>query len=74
MKSYSPKGRVVSIAGIEYPDAVIDVHGCRIKGKFGSYFLAEVNVNDRTVARAKHSDWRTAYKMLEIELSKRFVT
>lgn len=73
MKSYSPKGRVVSIAGIAYPDAVIEVRGARIKGKLGGQFLAEVNVNNNTIVRAKDRDWRKAYKMLEIELSKRFV-
>lgn len=73
MKSYSPKGRVANIADIVYPNAIIEVRGVRIKGVRGGNFIAEVNINNNTVVRAQHKDWRKAYKMLEIELSKRFV-
>lgn len=73
MKSYSPKGRVANIASIAYPNAIIEVRGTRVKGRFGGNFLVQVNINNNTVVRAQHKDWRKAYKMLEIELSKRFV-
>ena len=69
-KSTSPKAQAAQLAEIAYPGSQIEVRGTRVKGKFGGYFLAEVYVNDRSVARARHRDWRTAYKGLNIEMSK----
>jgi hypothetical protein len=70
MNNTSPKGKVANLAGLVYPGSNVEVHGTRVKGHFGGYFLAEINVNDHTVARSRHQNWRKAYKGLEIELSK----
>jgi hypothetical protein len=53
-----------------YPGSNVEVYGTRVTGDFGGYFLAELNINDHTVARSRHQSWRKAYKGLEIELSK----
>lgn len=66
----SPKTRVFNVVSSVMPDAVIEVRGTRVKGYGGGYFLAEVSANDKIVARARHSDWRTAYRSLEIEFAK----
>lgn len=73
MVKLGPKEKVAEAVRIVHPNETIEVRGTRIKGRFGGYFLAEVNINDRTVARAKHSDWRTAYKSLEIEFAKHWI-
>jgi hypothetical protein len=64
------KGKVANLAGLMYPGSNVEVYGTRVTGDFGGYFLAELNINDRTVARSRHQSWRKAYKGLEIELSK----
>ncbi len=69
-KNTSPKARVVLMAEMVRPNSRIEVRGTRLSGKAGRCFLAEVTSNDRVLARARHSDWRKAYKGLEIELSK----
>jgi hypothetical protein len=66
----SPKARVFNVVQSIHPDANIEVRGTRVKGRFGGYFLAEVSANDKILARARHNDWRTAYRSLEIEFSK----
>lgn len=73
MNNVSPKSRVAHAVSMVHPDANIEVRGTRVKGKMGGYFLAEVNVNGSTVSRARHRDWRTAYKSLEIEFAKHWV-
>ena len=66
----SPKARVVLVAEMVRPGSRIEVRGARVGGRFGGYFMAEVSSNDRVLARSRHTDWRKAYKGLEIELSK----
>ena len=66
----SSKGKVARIAGRVYPGSNVEVRGTRVQGLLGGYFLAELTINDRTVARSRHQSWRGAYKGLEIELSK----
>ena len=73
MVSNSPKGRVAQAVSLVHPNASIEVRGTRVKGRFGGYFLAEVIVNGNTVSRARHKDWRTAYKSLEIEFAKNYL-
>lgn len=73
MAKQGPKEKVAEAVRIVYPNETIEVRGVRIKGPYGGHFLAEVNVNDRTLARSSHKDWRTAYKSLEIEFAKHWI-
>jgi hypothetical protein len=69
-KVVNPKARVVALAEMVRPGEDIEVHGSRVAGRGGGYFLAEVHSGSRVIARARDRDWRKAYKGLEIELSK----
>ena len=73
MNSNSPKNKVMRAVNVVHPDKDIQVYGTLVKGRFGGYFLAEVSVDGRVVARARHSDWRTAYKSLQIEFAKAWI-
>lgn len=73
MAKLGPKEKVAEAVRIVYPDANIEVRGTRVKGRFGGQFLAEVNVNNNTLARCSHRDWRSAYKSLEIEFAKHWI-
>lgn len=73
MKNGSPKAKVLEILIHFNPGYVCEVRGTRIKGRFGGDFLAEAVVRDNVVARARHRNWRRAYKDLEVEVSKAFV-
>lgn len=66
----NPKARVVVLAEMVRPGEIIAVHGSRVKGRGGGYFLAEVSAGERVIARSRDRNWRKAYKGLEIELSK----
>lgn len=48
----------------------IDVSGERVKTRGGSYFLAELAVDGQVIARARERNWRTAYKILRLEVEK----
>jgi hypothetical protein len=50
----------------------VEVRGTRVRGRFGGYFIAECNIDDVTIARARHRDWRVAYKFLDVEVEKVF--
>lgn len=72
MKNQSPKVKVLEImqlAGCVAPE----VRGTRIKGRFGGDFLAEAIVNENVVCRTRHRNWRNAYKMLHVQVSRMFV-
>jgi hypothetical protein len=69
----SPKENVAQAVRLFYPNANVEVHGTRVKGRFGGYFLAEVFVDGRRLSQARHRDWRTAYKSLQIEFAKSWI-
>ena len=67
----SPKTNVVQLAQLLHPTSKVEVIGTRVRVKKSKgYFLAEVFANGNILARARHSNWRVAYKDLTIQLSK----
>jgi len=72
-KKVSPKQAVANKVRELFGDGrPVEVRGTRVKGRFGGYFLAECNVGDQTIARARHNNWRVAYKFLDVEVEKVF--
>jgi hypothetical protein len=51
-------------------DHTVEVEGERVKGRFGGYFLAELRVGGLSVATSRDRNWRTAYKLLRLEVEK----
>lgn len=73
-RNSSPKAKVLELASFCVPEGtLLEVRSTRIKGRFGGDFLVELDAGDRIIARARHRDWRKAYKLLGIELSRRGV-
>lgn len=70
-RNSSPKAKVLEIASFCVPVGTpLEVRSTRIKGRFGGDFLVEVGAGDRVLARARHRNWRMAYKVLGVELSR----
>lgn len=72
-RNSSPKAKVLQMASFCVPeDTKLDVRSTRVKGRFGGDFLVEVvDGKDNVIGRARHRNWRMAYKILGVELSKR---
>jgi len=70
-RNSSPKAKVLELASF----CVSEGTSTRIKGDFhvevAAYGLHQTR---QVLARANHRNWRTAYKLLGIELSRRGVT
>ena len=70
----SPKGAVRYMAEMLYPDMAIDIEAGRGKGGGKRYpYRVTVFVDKKVVGRAEHHSWRTAYKLLEIQLAKQVI-
>lgn len=70
MANNSPKAKVIKRFTDLFGAANVEARGTRVGGRFGGYFLAELNVDGHTVARVRHPDWRKAYKLLTLEVEK----
>jgi hypothetical protein len=70
-RNSSPKAKVLELASFCVPVGTpLEVRSTRIKGRFGGDFLVEVSDPRRVIARARHRNWRMAYKVLGVELSR----
>lgn len=69
----SPQAKVLQFAMMLYPDRKIDVSGyrCSPRGGKKSPYTAQVFLDGKVVVSVQDRNWRTAYKALQIELSKR---
>lgn len=73
-RNSSPKAKVLELASFCVREGTpLEVRSTRVKGRFGGDFLVEVDADNQVLARARHRNWRTAYKLLGIELSRRGV-
>lgn len=81
-RNSSPKAKVLELASFCVREGTpLEVRSARIKGRFGAgdVFLVEVVAeigwtgSRQVIASAHHRDWRKAYKLLGIELSRRGV-
>ena len=75
-RNSSPKAKILELASFyAHEDTRLEVRSTRIKGDFhvevAAYGLHQTR---QVLARANHRNWRTAYKLLGIELSRRGVT
>ena len=73
-RNSSPKAKVLELASFCVREGTpLEVRSTRIKGRFGGDFLVEVDAGTQVLARARPRTWRTAYKLLGIERSRRGV-
>jgi hypothetical protein len=79
-RNSSPKAKVLELASFCVREGTpLEVRSTRVKGRFGGDFLVEVVAelgwtgSSQVLATARHRNWRTAYKLLGIELSRRGV-
>jgi hypothetical protein len=69
-RNSSPKAKVLELASFCVSEGTpLEVRSVRVKGDFH----VEVDAGTQVLARARHRNWRTAYKLLGIELSRRGV-
>jgi hypothetical protein len=70
----SPKSAVKYMAEMLYPDRTIDIEASRGKGGGKRYpYRVTVFADKKAVGCAEHRSWRTAYKILEIQLAKQAI-
>ena len=74
-RNSSPKAKILELASFYVHEGTpLEVRSTRIKGDFHVEVAAYGYPPSRQVlARANHRNWRTAYKLLGIELSRRVV-
>jgi len=68
----TPQARITQLAECLYPGRIIKVTGERppMRGGKKRPFTAYLFVDHKVVASAQERDWRTAYKTLQIQISK----
>jgi len=75
-RNSSPKAKVLELASFCVAEGVpLEVRSTRVKGRFGGDFLVEVLAGEpyHILVQTRHRNWRTAYKLLGIELARRGV-
>jgi hypothetical protein len=79
-RNSSPKAKVLELASFCVAEGVpLAVRSTRVKGRVGNDFHVEVVAelgwtgSSQVLATACHRNWRTAYKLLGIQLSRRGV-
>lgn len=74
-RNSSPKAKILELASFyAHEDTRLEVRSTRIKGDFHvEVAIYGPHRTRQVLARANHRNWRTAYKLLGIELSRRVV-
>lgn len=74
MKNITPQARVKQLAEMMYPGTTVEVGGCRPSARSSGgkkpKYNAGVKIDGKYVVSAQERNWRTAYKTLEIMLTK----
>lgn len=72
MKIISPQNQIRQLVETMYPDRKIEVCGERppTRGGKKSPYTAYLIIDGKVVSSAQEKNWRTAYKTLQIKISK----
>ena len=70
----SPKGALRYMAEMLYPNGTINIEaGRQTRGGKRRPYRVTVFADKKVVGHAEHRSWRTAYKLLEIQLAKQVI-